>query len=155
MAEDSEGDVFAVDDFQEFAGAVAELVLILVGGPGIAVGCEEALHYDGVDGEENWAGVGKADEDRLVAGDVSTGFNEAKAGEQVCVAIDEGVAKGWMVPVGTGESEAGVTGAGDFIVGALDDEFGIGKRIVEAGMVDIEVGADNGVDLGRRDVEGG
>jgi hypothetical protein len=37
----------------------------------------------------------------------------------------------------------------------LDDELCVGKCVVVACMVNVEVGADYGVDLGRREAEGG
>ena len=41
------------------------------------------------------------------------------------------------------------------IVLALDDEFGVGKRIVGAGVVKVEMRADDGVDFGWPDTEFG
>jgi hypothetical protein len=83
-----------------------------------------------------------------VARDVSAGLNEAEAGEQVGVAVDESVAKRWVIPVRLGFGEAGMAASREFIVCTLDDEFSAGECVVVAGVVDVEMGADNGVDLG-------
>lgn len=154
VAEDGEGDAFPFDDVQQFARAVAELAFALVGGPCISVGREEALHRNSVDGQENGAGVGKVEEDGLVASDVPAGLNEAEPGEQASVTIDEGVAKGWVILVGASESQPGMAAAGEIIVRTLDDEFGVWERVMEAGVIHIEVGADYGIDLGRLKAEG-
>jgi len=45
--------------------------------------------------------------------------------------------------------------ARDLIVLALDDEFGVGKRIVEAGVVNVEMRADDGVHFVWPDTEFG
>jgi ribosomal protein L21E len=46
-----------------------------------------------------------------MAGNVSAGFNEAEAGEQVSVTIDLAVSKGWMVPMGSCAGETGMATA--------------------------------------------
>jgi len=58
VAEDYQFDLFTFDEVEEFPGARAELLLVVVGGPGFALDGEGALHNCGVDGQENWAGLG-------------------------------------------------------------------------------------------------
>lgn len=91
-------------------------------------GGEVDFHSNGVDGEQDRPGVWEADEDCLVAGNVATGFNELNAGHKFGIAIDEPVAEAGMIPMLAGQRETwGLTGAGELIVGPLDNEFGPGK----------------------------
>jgi len=74
VAEDYQFDSFTFDQIEEFLGAGAELLLVVVGGPRLAIDGERALQYCGVNRQENRAGVGKTDEDGLMAGSVAAGF---------------------------------------------------------------------------------
>ncbi len=58
VAEDYQFDLFTFDEVEEFLGAGAELLLVVVGGPGFAIDGVGVLHDCGVNGQENWAGVG-------------------------------------------------------------------------------------------------
>jgi hypothetical protein len=60
--------------------------------------------------------VGEEYEDRLVARDMTTGLDEFKAGQQLGIAIDQAVARGGLIPLGTSRSDARVTGASDVVV---------------------------------------
>lgn len=92
VVEDYQFDLFTFDQVEEFPGAGAELLLVVVGGPSFAVDGEGALHDCGVNGQENRAGVRKADEDGLMAGSVATGLEQSDAGEEFGVAVDEAIA---------------------------------------------------------------
>ncbi len=58
VAKDYQLDSVAFDQVEKFLCAGAELLLVVVGGPGLAIDGEGALHNYGVDGQENWAGFG-------------------------------------------------------------------------------------------------
>ena len=53
VAENSEPDLFALDDIEEFLGAGTELGFVVVDGPRFALYGEEALHYNGVNGKKH------------------------------------------------------------------------------------------------------
>ena len=71
VMEDYQFDFFLLDEVEEFFGAGAELLLVVVGGAGFAVEGESALQDGGVNGQEDGSGIGKAEEDRLMAGSVA------------------------------------------------------------------------------------
>lgn len=83
---------------------------------------------------------------------MSARFNEAETWEQLRVPFDEAVVERWVVPMWPCGRKAGMSAAGQVIVRALDDELGAGECIVVAGVVNVEVGADDGVDLGWLEV---
>ena len=53
VAENSEPDLFVLDDIEEFLGAGTELGFVVVDGPRFALYGEEALHYNGVNGKKH------------------------------------------------------------------------------------------------------
>lgn len=55
VAEDDECNVLAVHQIQELLRAGAELFLIIVKRPGVTVGCEQALHDNGINGKQHWS----------------------------------------------------------------------------------------------------
>lgn len=155
VAEDDKRHIFLIDNLEQLPRTFVKLFFILIMRPGFAIRGEEALHHYRVDCQEYGTGNWKADQDRLVAGNVPAGFNEAETGEKFNVAIDEAVTQGWVVPVRTCARKAGMAAEREVIVRTLDDELGGVECIVEAGVVNVEVGADDGVDPRRPETKGG
>src|ERR1700683_209665 len=52
-----------------------------------------------------------------------------------------------MIPVGASGGKAGMAGASQGVMFALDNEFGFGESIVIADMVDVEMGANQSADV--------
>jgi len=138
---------FAVDDIKQLARAGEKLIFVVVLRPGFAVHGEEALHHDGVDGKKHGACLWKAEQDGLMARRVATGFEQSQAGKKFGIAMDEAIAKRRMIPVSTRESKTRVAVARDLVMLPLHDEFGAGKRVVKTGMVDVEMGANDRIDV--------
>src|ERR1700746_163519 len=82
-----------------------------------------------------------------MAGDVAAGLDQLKVRKKHGVAIDQAIGKRWMIPVGARFRKAGMTAAGQLIVGTLNDKFRLGEAIVIAGVIYIEVRTDDGVDV--------
>src|SRR5258706_3898120 len=74
-------------------------------------------------------------------------FDQCDAGEELGVAIEQAVTKGGVIPVRASRGEAWMSAAGDGVVLALDNELRIGKGIVVAGVIDVEMGTDHDVDV--------
>src|SRR5438067_558616 len=86
---------------------------------------------------------------RLMSRCMPTCLDHHQTGQEFGVSINEPVAQGWMIPVNTGGSIAWMSAACQFIVLALDDEFGLRKGIVIACMVHVEMGTNDEIDLIR------
>lgn len=97
--EDYQFDFFAFDQIQEFFGAGAQLLLVVVSGPGFANGGERALHDGSVDGQENGSGLWETKQDGLVAGSMAGSFEEGEAGSELGVAVDQAIVESGMIPV--------------------------------------------------------
>jgi hypothetical protein len=82
-----------------------------------------------------------------VAGDVSAGLDKGKAGDDLCVTFDEAIAQLWIVPAFSMALETRVSTTGDFILLTLDDEFGVGEGVMVACMVNVQMGADENVNV--------
>ena len=92
VVENYQFDLLAFGQVEKLPCAGAELLLVVVSGPGFAIDGEGALHHDGVDGEEDRAGFWEADEDGLMAGSVAAGLKQSDAREEFGVAVDEAIA---------------------------------------------------------------
>src|SRR5215470_7912142 len=80
---------------------------------------------------------------------MSTGLQQSQAWQQFGISINEPVMQHRMIPVSASEGKAWVSAAGQFVVRALDDEFRLRKGIVIAGMVHVEMGTDEEIDVIR------
>src|SRR6266571_2637631 len=149
MAKDDQRHVFALDQVQEFARTGAQLLFVVVAGPGPAIWGKKALQDDGINRQQHWAGLRQAQQDRLMSRGMPTGLKQREAGQQLGVAINEPVAQCRMIPVNACGSKAWVPAARQFIVFALDDEFRLRKGIVIARMVHVEMGTDEEIDVVR------
>ncbi len=99
--------------------------------------------------------MGQAHQHRLVAGDVATGFDEFDAGEQSDVAFDEAIVQIGYVPELAGPLGAHMSGDGEFVMFELDNDFGIIEESMVARVIYVEVRADEEIDVGGLEVNGG
>ena len=153
MAEDDERDPLALYSFKEFSGAGAELLFVLILGPCFAVEGKKALHHHCVDCQEYRPCLGQLDEHRLVPGDVPAGLDERQAGHEFGIAVDQPVAQRGMVPMRPCRRKPRMAAAGQLVMRALDNEFGIPECIVIAAVVNVEVGADEDINVRRAKAE--
>ena len=147
VAEDDEGDAFSLGEVQEFAGAGDGFFGVEVRGASCTVTGEGGLQGNGVDGEEDRSGFVQVQQDRLVTGDVSAGFDEGEAGDDLCITFDEAIVQLWIVPDFSMAFETRVSTTGDFILLTLDDKFGVGEGVMVASMVNVKMGADEDVNV--------
>src|SRR5579884_2306312 len=80
-------------------------------------------------------------------GSVSAGLKQGQAGQNLGIAINQPITERGMIPVGSCCSKAWMSAACQFVVCALNDKFGFRERIVISCMVDIEMGADEQIDI--------
>jgi len=121
VAEGYELDSVAFDDIEKFLCAGAELLLVVVVGPRLAIDGEGALHHDGIDGEEDRANLRELNENGLMAGSVAAGFEESDAWGKFCVAIDEAITERGMIPMRASRRKTRVPAASQGVMFALDD----------------------------------
>ncbi len=121
VAEDYELDSVAFDQVEKFLCAGAELLLVVVIGPGFAIDGEDALHHDGVDGEEDRAGLRELDEHGLMPGSVAAGFKESYAIKEFRVAVDEAITERGMIPMRASRRKTRMSAAGQRVMFALHD----------------------------------
>jgi len=74
-----------------------------------------------------------------MAGSVAAGLEQSDAGEEFGVAVDEAIPQRVVVPMRARGCEARMAVAGQGVVFALDDELGVRERVMEAGVVDVEM----------------
>src|SRR5260370_39434827 len=97
VAKDYQLDSVAFDQVEKFLRAGAELLLVVVVGPSFAIDGEDALHHDGVDGEEDRAGLRELDEHGLMSWSVAAGFKERYAIKECRVGVEEAITgRGWI-----------------------------------------------------------
>jgi hypothetical protein len=125
VPEDDELDLLALNQIEKLCGARAELIGVLIMRPCRAVAGEESLHHDRVYREQNRSSAWQANEDRLVPGNMATGFDQIQAGKNLCVAVDEAVAEMGLIPMSASALKAGISGASPFVMGALNDELSV------------------------------
>ena len=87
VTEDHQFDSVAFDHVEKLLCAGAELLLVVVVGPSFAIDAEGAPHHDGVDGEQDRAGLRELDENGLMPGSVAAGFEQSDAWGQIRVAM--------------------------------------------------------------------
>ena len=92
MPKNDQGNVFPLDQIQQFARAGNSPCSIGVGWTPWPISREMSLHGDGINGKKHRAGLREGDEHRLVAGDMSTRLDEFDAGKQLHIAINKLVA---------------------------------------------------------------
>lgn len=143
MAKNNQLCLFTGGHIQKFACTGACLLFVVVHRRFLAIGRKEALQRNRVDGQEYRPGLRQVEQDRLVAKDMPTGFQESQAGQKLGISFNEAIARSWVVPVSASRSKARISTPGQFVVLTLDNEFGVGKRIVIARVIDIEMGANN------------
>src|SRR5262245_48439918 len=86
---------------------------------------------------------------------MSTGLKQHQTRQQLRIAINELVVEYWMIPVSASEGIAWMSAARKFVVRALDDEFRLCKEIVIAGMIHVEMGTDEEIDVVRMQAKTG
>lgn len=121
VVENYQFDLLAFGQVEKLPGAGAELLLVVVSGPGFAIDGEGALHHHGVDGEEDRAGLGQLDENGLMAGSVTACFEESDARREFRVAIDKAITERGMIPMRAGRCKTRVAVAGQRVMFALHD----------------------------------
>ena len=89
MPKNDQGDVFPLDQIQQFARAGNSPRSIGVRWTTWPISREMSLHSDGINGKKHRAGLREVDEHRLVAGDMSTRLDEFDAGKQLRVAVKQ------------------------------------------------------------------
>src|SRR5260370_39063790 len=99
VAKDYQLDSVAFDQVEKPFCAGAELLLVVVVGPSFAIDGEGALYHDGVDGEEDRAGLRELDEHGLMPGSVAAGFEERDTWGKCRVAVNEGIREGGRIPM--------------------------------------------------------
>jgi len=88
-----------------------------------------------------------------MAGSVAAGLEQSDAGEEFGVAVDEAIAQRVVVPMRASDGEARVAVEGQGVVFALDNELGVRERVMVASVVDVEMRADENVDVPRAYIE--
>src|SRR5689334_23323335 len=84
-----------------------------------------------------------------MSGRMSAGFEQSQTGQEFGISLNQPIVQGRMIPVRACRSKAGMSAPRQFIVFALNDEFGFRKGIVVACMVHVEMGADEYIDVVR------
>ncbi len=92
VPKNDQGDVFLLDEIQQFARAGNRFRSIGIHWTNRPVSHEMSLHGDGINGKKHRTGLREGDENRLVAGGMSTRLDEFDAGKQLRIAINKLVA---------------------------------------------------------------
>ena len=121
VAKDDELDSVAFDQVEKFLCAGAELLLVVVVGPRFAIDAEGALNHDGVDGEQDRAGLRKLEENGLMAGSVAVGCEESDAWGEFRIAVDEAITERGMIPMRASRRKTPVPAASQRVMFTLDD----------------------------------
>src|SRR6202007_593550 len=109
VTEDHQFDSVAFDHVEKLLCAGAELLLVVVVGPSFALDAEGALHHDGVDGEQDRAGLRELGENGLMTGRGADGFEQSDAWGQIRVAVDEAITERGMIPMRAGRRKTRVS----------------------------------------------
>ena len=81
--------MLAGDEFEEFASAATQFLLVFVIGPEHAVfGCRQMFSRQGINREQHHSCVRKMEEHALVPGHMTAGLKETDAGKEFCVAVN-------------------------------------------------------------------
>jgi hypothetical protein len=142
VMEYDEFDLLQLDQIQQFLGAGAQLLLIVVNGRGLAIHAKGALQGHGVNGQKNRTSFWQANEHRLMTGNMAARFEERDAGEKFNVPFHEAITQSGMIPMLARGRETRMTVARPSVMLALNDEFGGSEVVVIAGVIDIEMRAD-------------
>src|SRR3954454_4006989 len=84
---------------------------------------------------------------------VAAGFDQRQPGQELGVSIDDSVAQVGVIPMPLPVLKTWVAGASQVVLLPLNDEFGARERIVETDVVDVEMGADDEIDIVRVESE--
>src|SRR5271157_4497574 len=90
-----------------------------------------------------------------MAGCMTTGLKQREAGEQFSVALDLRVMQVRMIPMRARNGKSWITTARKFIMLALHDELAVREGVMKTSVVDIEVRANDDINIRRTEMEPG
>src|SRR5208283_87679 len=90
-----------------------------------------------------------------MAGCMPAGLQQSEAGEQFSVALDLRIVQVRMIPMRPRKCESRIAAAGELIVMPLHDKLAVREGVMKPGVIDIEVGADDGVNVLWAEMERG
>lgn len=149
MSENNQGEVFLLGQIEQLACAGNGTRSVGVRWTNWPISSEMSLDGDGINGKKHRAGLRQMDKHRLVSRDMSTGLDEFEPRKQLCVAINQLVSRGRLIPLRTGERKTGVTGTRYFMLQALCNKPGIGKGSMIACVIIVVVCTDQDINVRR------
>jgi hypothetical protein len=149
MAKDDQLHLLTLDQIKEFSRAGAQLLLVVIQRPSPTIRGKKALLDDCIDHQQNLPGLWQAYQNRLMSRGMPTGFKQRQAGQELGVPLNQPVAQCWLIPVHVCGGKARMSAPRQFIVFALDDEFRLCKGIVISGVVHVEMGTDEEIEVGE------
>jgi hypothetical protein len=149
VSENDQGEVLPLGQIKQLARAGNGTRSVGIRWTNWPISSEMSLYGDGINGKKHRAGLRQMDKHRLVSRDMSTGLDEFETRKQLCVAINELVSRGRLIPLGTGERKTGVTGTRYFMLQALCNEPGMGEGSIIACVIIVVVCTDQDINVGR------
>ena len=99
MSENDQGEVFLLGQIEQLACAGNATRSVVVRWTNWPISSEMSLDGDGINGKKHRAGLRQMDKHRLVSRDMSTGLDEFETRKQLCVAINQLVSRGRLIPL--------------------------------------------------------